>query len=129
MAAFSKPIFTEVDIATMPLEEPTSLSNSTYDEEELTSSSAMPAVPMPSTAQFASSAFSIETSAIHDFIKDSSSLIIFNQSMDHQHSSAPYDGDTVWYCSNCSNGPMGTWYNACPSCGHQQCYQCTVEHV
>ncbi|KAH6644221.1 hypothetical protein C7974DRAFT_439482 [Boeremia exigua] len=33
--------------------------------------------------------------------------------MDHQHGSAPSDGDTVWYCSNCGDGPIGGWNNHC----------------
>ncbi|KAJ4984429.1 hypothetical protein SVAN01_10064 [Stagonosporopsis vannaccii] len=47
----------------------------------------------------------------------------------HQHSGAPMDGEMVWFCSDCNNGPMGTWYGACPMCGHVYCGYCKLEEV
>lgn len=57
------------------------------------------------------------------------SAIITDLSVSHQRGHAPCDGEKtrVWYCSNCSNGPMGVWYSACSECGHHRCGDCTVE--
>ncbi|KAF2622900.1 hypothetical protein BU25DRAFT_425377 [Macroventuria anomochaeta] len=67
------------------------------------------------------------TPSLHEITANTSSFIIADNHMDHQHGSAPSDGETVWYCSNCGNGPMGTWYTACPCCNHPYCSACTVE--
>jgi hypothetical protein len=34
---------------------------------------------------------------------------------------------SAWYCSNCGDGPMGSWEPVCFSCGHVYCSACTVE--
>lgn len=33
----------------------------------------------------------------------------------------------VWYCSHCSDGPIGSWQNSCTNCSHVRCGGCTVE--
>jgi hypothetical protein len=35
--------------------------------------------------------------------------------------------EVVWYCSNCGQGPTGSWQNCCASCNHVRCAGCTVE--
>lgn len=37
------------------------------------------------------------------------------------------DGNQVWFCSACGEGPYGTWYSACVACGHGRCDNCTIE--
>lgn len=39
----------------------------------------------------------------------------------------PCDGNTVWYCSACGDGPIGSWNPCCQVCGHAYCGACTVE--
>lgn len=46
---------------------------------------------------------------------------------DGYYGTDPSDGHTVWYCSDCGDGPMGTWIPACTACGHSLCGSCTVE--
>jgi hypothetical protein len=46
---------------------------------------------------------------------------------DNYYGTDPSDGHTVWYCSDCGDGPMGTWIPACTACGHSLCGACTVE--
>ena len=36
---------------------------------------------------------------------------------------------TVWVCSNCGDGPIGSWQNVCVNCGHGYCGACWVEEV
>ncbi|KAH7355641.1 hypothetical protein BKA66DRAFT_475278 [Pyrenochaeta sp. MPI-SDFR-AT-0127] len=43
-----------------------------------------------------------------------------------QSSIQPYEGEVVWYCSECREGPMPNWQDACPCCYHQKCDSCTV---
>lgn len=31
----------------------------------------------------------------------------------------------VWYCSNCGDGPIGSWNPSC-TCGHEYCDKCEV---
>lgn len=33
----------------------------------------------------------------------------------------------VWYCSDCGEGPTGSWQNCCAFCSHVKCAVCTVE--
>ncbi|KAF0321347.1 hypothetical protein GQ607_011350 [Colletotrichum asianum] len=36
----------------------------------------------------------------------------------------------VWYCSNCSTGPLNaSTDSACPSCQHWRCEYCSVQQV
>lgn len=46
---------------------------------------------------------------------------------DHQYGSAPCDGPSVWYCSQCGDGPTADWNPTCANCGHAYCGFCTVE--
>lgn len=46
---------------------------------------------------------------------------------DGKYGNAPCDGPTVWYCSSCGDGPIGSWNPCCTSCGHAYCGACTVE--
>jgi hypothetical protein len=49
-------------------------------------------------------------------------------SKSHGYTSAPTDGGAVvWYCSNCGDGPKGSWQNCCAVCSHVRCGGCTVE--
>ncbi|VBB73662.1 Putative protein of unknown function [Podospora comata] len=37
---------------------------------------------------------------------------------------------TVWYCDNCTDGPLNYTVDAyCPSCGHLRCVYCTVHTI
>lgn len=36
-------------------------------------------------------------------------------------------GNIVWYCSECGDGPIGTWNSQCTSCGHLYCGSCHTE--
>lgn len=33
---------------------------------------------------------------------------------------------SVWYCSQCGDGPIGSWNPGCNSCGHMCCEACTI---
>jgi hypothetical protein len=33
----------------------------------------------------------------------------------------------VWLCSECGDGPYGSWQPSCQACGHGKCSSCTVE--
>jgi hypothetical protein len=39
------------------------------------------------------------------------------------------DGPEVWHCSNCGDGPYGTWQVSCQNCGHAKCGACKVEET
>jgi len=43
--------------------------------------------------------------------------------------SAPADGDYVWFCSQCGDGPIGSWQAVCVSCDHHKCSSCTAEKI
>ncbi|KAF1849172.1 uncharacterized protein K460DRAFT_365082 [Cucurbitaria berberidis CBS 394.84] len=45
------------------------------------------------------------------------------------HENAPSDGDVVWFCSSCGDGPIGSWQVCCPVCTHQKCGGCRVEQT
>jgi len=47
----------------------------------------------------------------------------------HGGGSAPADGDVVWFCSECGDGPIASWQNACVSCNHQKCCACRDEKL
>ena len=36
-------------------------------------------------------------------------------------------GETVWFCSECNDGPISCWVNVCVVCSHQICGYCRVE--
>ena len=40
---------------------------------------------------------------------------------------APVDGETVWFCSVCNDGPYGAWQVNCQGCQHKKCGSCLVE--
>lgn len=42
---------------------------------------------------------------------------------------APVDGETVWYCSACGDGPYGSWQDHCQNCTHAKCTSCRVENT
>ncbi|KAH7361136.1 hypothetical protein BKA66DRAFT_471395 [Pyrenochaeta sp. MPI-SDFR-AT-0127] len=44
----------------------------------------------------------------------------------HLFGGALTDGETVWYCSICEDGPYGSWQPVCQNCSHQKCGSCTV---
>jgi hypothetical protein len=60
---------------------------------------------------------------LHDF----GNTPIADNRADHSHRITPSDGEVVWFCHECHNGPMGGWYTSCPICSHQCCGFCTVE--
>ncbi|KAH5181816.1 hypothetical protein HBH76_157280 [Parastagonospora nodorum] len=39
------------------------------------------------------------------------------------------DLQTVWYCSECQDGPYSLWQNVCQSCSHARCSFCEEEFV
>jgi hypothetical protein len=49
--------------------------------------------------------------------------------MPYNHGPAPTDGETVWFCSECGDGPIGSWQASCPSCYHTICGSCRHEKV
>ncbi|KAF1922795.1 uncharacterized protein M421DRAFT_349034 [Didymella exigua CBS 183.55] len=125
MAAFSKSASIEVDVA------PThrhylGLQHFHRDESPMSVCS-MPAASVLDTAWFSRRAS--DGPSAYTVVGSSSSPVVADRHMDHHQSAAPSDGNTVWYCSSCNNGPMGTWYTACTSCGHHYCAYCTVEEV
>ncbi|KAF2014488.1 hypothetical protein BU24DRAFT_423422 [Aaosphaeria arxii CBS 175.79] len=50
-----------------------------------------------------------------------------NVLIEHNPYSPLVDGDKVWYCSSCNEGPIGSWQNVCAICGHQKCSNCKEE--
>ncbi|OAL51709.1 hypothetical protein IQ07DRAFT_598538 [Pyrenochaeta sp. DS3sAY3a] len=52
---------------------------------------------------------------------------MYSSCADH-HLGAPADGETVWYCSNCGDGPYGSWQPSCQNCTHAKCTSCRVEN-
>jgi hypothetical protein len=34
---------------------------------------------------------------------------------------------TIWYCSECGDGPKGTWNDVCMNCEHEICSLCHIE--
>ena len=47
----------------------------------------------------------------------------------YQREHGPTDGDQVWFCSNCGDGPYGIWQNVCTKCSHGKCGNCRVEET
>jgi hypothetical protein len=47
------------------------------------------------------------------------------------HRQTPTDGgkEKVWHCSDCGDGPYGTWQVSCQACGHKKCGSCEVEEA
>ena len=64
------------------------------------------------------------TSSLNTSPAESASVRTQNPSSD---SATALPRDAVWYCSNCGDGPMGPWGEACDNCGHTYCSACTVE--
>jgi hypothetical protein len=133
MAAFPKFILTKVETAIMYSQDsliPRLLNDdgeSLKHPSAVPASSAVPARSMPAAAH-SSTAF-IQPSHVRDIINGPNISAIGDHRMEHQHHGEAYDGDTVWYCSNCGDGPIGSWNTVCTSCGHQICGGCTVEQV
>ncbi|KAJ8113637.1 hypothetical protein OPT61_g4271 [Boeremia exigua] len=116
---------TEVDTATMHLTQFVEAQDSFSNDQDLYPRSGTPDIVTVTGSAHGS------FSSISDFPKDSttnaSSFGMTNNQMDHEHGGALVDGETVWFCSECGNGPMGTWYTACPCCNHGYCGYCRVE--
>lgn len=95
-----------------------------HDEEGLVSPSTKPPTPLSELLKTSSAGLLMDGPSTH-----SNDLFFGNVNYHggHQHDSAPSDGDTVWYCSICGDGPMGAWNPTCASCGHAYCGACTVE--
>ncbi|PVH95738.1 hypothetical protein DM02DRAFT_139479 [Periconia macrospinosa] len=36
------------------------------------------------------------------------------------------DGERLWYCGSCGDGPIGVWNPVCVTCGHKRDDCCTV---
>lgn len=45
----------------------------------------------------------------------------------HYSAHGPQDGEKVWFCSECGDGPYGMWQNCCQRCPHKKCNKCRVE--
>ncbi|KAF2791667.1 hypothetical protein K505DRAFT_63148 [Melanomma pulvis-pyrius CBS 109.77] len=39
----------------------------------------------------------------------------------------PMDAEVVWFCSDCGDGPYGSWQNICQNCRHVKCGSCKEE--
>jgi hypothetical protein len=37
--------------------------------------------------------------------------------------------EVVWHCSECGDGPYGTWQSVCQSCRHIKCGSCQQEET
>ncbi|OAK98655.1 hypothetical protein IQ06DRAFT_295011 [Phaeosphaeriaceae sp. SRC1lsM3a] len=35
----------------------------------------------------------------------------------------------VWYCSDCGDGPYGSWQAVCQGCGHTKCGNCESQEA
>ena len=49
--------------------------------------------------------------------------------MPNDHGSTPADGDVVWFCSDCYDGPISGWQVVCVNCSHQRCSACREEET
>jgi len=49
--------------------------------------------------------------------------------MQNNHGPAAADGDLVWFCSECYDGPISYWQAICVQCSHQKCGSCRVEET
>lgn len=127
MPSFTKYMSTEVEMS--KAQSQISLGRRTHndDGEDITSPSALSSMLVSDTERLPLA--SNNGPDVHSIINGPTSSIIADHHMDPQHSSAPCDGNMVWYCDNCGNGPMGTWYSACTGCGHYRCGGCTVEET
>ena len=97
-------------------------------EQGLDESSASPTMPMASIALHSAA----DLPLADPFASGANSIIHEGHTGfhgDNYYGTDPSDGHTVWYCSNCGDGPMGTWITACTACGHYPCGACTVEKV
>lgn len=127
MAALFKPIPTELDKGSLHLQESTGSYSLIHDEERLNSSSTTASTPMLSAATPTPTTYFYGTSSIHDIFVGSSFSTVGDNAVDHQNNTTPSDGEVVWYCSDCGDGPLGSWYSACPMCNHKRCGGCTVQ--
>jgi hypothetical protein len=89
-------------------------------EEDSTPSHARPAIRVFSAA--------ILPSTNHEMIPSNNS-VTGDRHIDQAYSSGAYDGDTVWFCCCCRDGPHGSWQNVCTNCGNPKCGSCTVEAI
>ncbi|CAI6300424.1 unnamed protein product [Periconia digitata] len=39
----------------------------------------------------------------------------------------PQDGELIWFCGSCGDGPIGIWMPACCACNHTRDGCCRVE--
>lgn len=49
--------------------------------------------------------------------------------MQHNYGPAPTDGELVWFCSGCGDGPISFWQTICVVCSHPRCGSCSVEET
>jgi hypothetical protein len=47
----------------------------------------------------------------------------------HNQGGAPCDGEKIWFCSACGDGPTSAWQNCCVTCGHVRCSECKIEET
>lgn len=120
---------TEVDTATMHLMQSVHAHGQSNIEDGIVTCSSTLNESMPSASQLTHDSLSSTPTSANGYMAVTSSSAVTGIHVDHKHSSAPTDGETVWFCSECFNGPMGNWYNACPCCGHQYCSSCKVEQT
>ena len=96
-----------------------------HDEEGLIS----PSSRQPTATSGYSQALTTMSTGLpieHELFEVSASLVGDCQ-IGHNHSSSPSDGEEMWYCSECGDGPMAIWNPCCANCGHAACPTCTVE--
>ncbi|KAF3033628.1 hypothetical protein E8E12_003512 [Didymella heteroderae] len=127
MASSSSFISTDIKGATTSPQNCLDLQALNNVNEGIASPSAVSAVPIRDTASLSFASYS--ASDPNTIIDGPSSFMVADQQLYHHHGTAPCDGDTVWFCDNCGNGPMGTWYSACTDCGHYRCGGCIVEET
>jgi hypothetical protein len=48
---------------------------------------------------------------------------------DHQQPLTDGPSTFVWHCSECGDGPYGSWQPACVACDHKKCSLCVVEEA
>lgn len=56
-------------------------------------------------------------------------VITGDRHMNQAYGGSACDGDTVWFCCCCRDGPHGAWQNVCTNCGTAQCGSCIFESV
>jgi hypothetical protein len=97
-------------------------------EQSFDSTATSPIVPMSSTASHSALGLPLADPFTLNTIP------ISHEGHTNMHNNNYYGGEpcdggsTVWYCSSCGDGPIGSWNPVC-TCGHAYCGACTVEKV